>query len=71
MARKCGMVSKQQRIILVEAYPAQETLTGGDRVEVPSYIEWKVAEDMSDIEEENDYQVRCFFKLSIFNKHSF
>ncbi len=58
VARKCNMVSKKQKIVLVDAFPAQETHgDNGESTQVPAYVEWKLAGDFSDIEdEETTYQ---------------
>ena len=43
VARKCGMVPKTNKVILVEAEPSQLSLL--DDNEQDARIEWKIAED--------------------------
>lgn len=57
VARKCNMVPKKHKIVLVDAYPAQETFINGELAQEAAYVEFRVAEDYSDIEdEETTYQ---------------
>ena len=64
IARKCGMIPKNNKVVLVEAHPAQEPSDASKGSGVPARIEWKVAENFSDIEEQSTsdgyqgYQVR-------------
>jgi magnesium-transporting ATPase (P-type) len=55
VARKCGMVPKSNRVIVVEAHPAQEFAANEEGIQketIPARIEWKLADGYSDIEDE-------------------
>ena len=48
VARKCGMVPKNNKIIFVEACPPQQQT---DQLNVPARIEWKLAEESIDLDQ--------------------
>jgi magnesium-transporting ATPase (P-type) len=55
VARKCGMVSKTSRIIVVEAHSPQEFAANEEGIQketIPARIEWKLADGHSEIEDE-------------------
>lgn len=53
VARKCGIVPKNNKVIFVEAHPPQEKVDQQDinLTNVPARIEWKLAEESIDLDQ--------------------